>query len=177
MRLDERMPILVSKFKSFSTVFCQKGVKCYPIWILGQELESSYQGASFTPQNERALKTLSFGPARNFKTSVLMRTARMKTILEEIVPLDSECFSWSDAHRNASENHISPDPVNLLTKAEIWDTLLLSPENDIPMHGFLLLNSLQSHLPTNFVLSRSREPDRNTQKRLLLLLTSLRTVA
>ena len=32
-----------------------------------------------------------------------------------------KCYNWT---RNVSENHISPDPVNFLTKAEMWNILL-----------------------------------------------------
>ena len=37
-------------------------------------------------------------------------------------------YHWT---RNASYNHISPDPVTFLTKVEIWDTLSYSPWIDL----------------------------------------------
>ena len=45
--------------------------------------------------------------------------------------------NWYHETRNASENHISPEPVNFLTKVEIWDTLLEGHEETILTSGGL----------------------------------------
>ena len=37
--------------------------------------------------------------------------------------------------RNTSENRISSDPVNVLTKVEIWDTLVLSYTQSEVLHS------------------------------------------
>ena len=43
-----------------------------------------------------------------------MRTAQSRLVLEK---------KYCGTH-HASENHISPDPINFLTNVEIWDILM-----------------------------------------------------
>ena len=107
MRLDERIPNLVSELKSdenypsfwpkknsrklakyhilsvFDRFFFAKNrVKYYPISVMRPELESSHQGASFKPQNERWCYALFLHPPCNFK-SLLARGRVGIKILEK----------------------------------------------------------------------------------------------
>ena len=105
MRLDERIPNLVSELKSddiypsfcpqngqklakypilsvFDHFSAKNGVTCYPISILRHGLESSLQGTSLRPQNERIINTLFFDPHCNFKTLIARGQVGMK-ILEK----------------------------------------------------------------------------------------------
>ena len=94
MRVDERIPNLVSEFKSdsiwplldqntgklaelgilpvFDRFMAKKGVKCYPICILRPDFESSHQGDILDHKIKGDWKLYFFGPHTNFKTEQLV---------------------------------------------------------------------------------------------------------
>ena len=74
-----------------STIFGQKGIKYYPIRILRPVLESSHQGVSFRPQNERKLITLFFSPHGRHRRADrgggrVPRVPRLKIVGERQLP-------------------------------------------------------------------------------------------
>ena len=86
-----------------STIFFrQKRVKCYPIWVLRSDLESSHQG-NLSDHKMKGDWKLYFLAPMEISKQVLMRTAWNRPVLEKR-------YHWTS---NASENHISPDPVTL----------------------------------------------------------------
>ena len=104
----------IHDFASFLPFFDKRLVKCYLIWILRPNLESSHQGTSLRPHNQRGLKALFVGHHGNFKTLVLICARhRANRFLKR----------WYHWTRDVPENHISRDPVNFLTKVEIWEEL------------------------------------------------------
>ena len=73
-------------------------------------MESSHQGESFRPHNEMESRTLFFGPQQKFRNFGANAHGVDCHFLKKR-------YYWT---RNASEKQIIPDPVNFLTKVEIW---------------------------------------------------------
>ena len=86
----------------FDHFFRQRRVKCYPIWVLRPDLESSHQG-NLSDHKMKGDWKLYFLAPMEISKQVLMRTAWNRPVLEKR-------YHWTS---NASENHISPDPVTL----------------------------------------------------------------
>ena len=55
-------------FDSFDSLFAKKGVKCHPISILRQDLESSHPNETFWPPNESKLEKIILAPYSISKT-------------------------------------------------------------------------------------------------------------
>ena len=72
-------------FASFRPFLAKKRGKFHPISILRPDLESTHQGASLRPHNERRVTTLFFDPHCNFETLVARGRVGMK-ILEKFEP-------------------------------------------------------------------------------------------
>ena len=69
----------------------------------------------FIKAHQKITNLIILPPFRKFESFVAdVQGMEEGSSWNEMIPMDS----------HVSENHISPDPINYLTKVEVWDTLV-----------------------------------------------------